>query len=214
MTKCRYEDLIDRYLLDKLKPEEQADFEEHYFICRSCFDKMTEQDEVVRILRKEGVLRAPTAALAGSASSHADRPFALFTPRRWAAVGVSAAAVVAAAWFLIPRGGTPPPPLVLSGDETVRGASLTVLAPTGDVAGIPALLEWKAAGEDIEYRVTLAGKVPLMAASTTETRLALPEDVRARMKAGEKYFWQVQAFKADGTLIAVSGRVRFRVLPR
>jgi len=214
MTKCRYEDLIDRYLLDKLKPEEQADFEEHYFICRSCFSKMTERDEIVRILRKEGVLQAPEPAPAGSALAHADRPFAFFTPRRWAAVGVSVAAVAAAAWFLIPRAGTPPPPLVLSGDETVRGASLAALAPTGDVAGIPALLEWKAAGEDIEYRVTLAGKIPLMAASTKDTRLALPEDVRARMKAGEKYFWQVQAFKADGTLIAVSGRVRFRVLPR
>jgi hypothetical protein len=214
MTKCRYEDLIDRYLLDKLKPEEQADFEEHYFICRSCFAKLTERDEIVRILRKEGVLQAPETASAGSVSPHADRPFAFFTPRRWAAVGVSVAAVAAAAWFLIPRAGTPPPPLVLSGDETVRGASLTALAPSGDVAGIPALLEWKAAGENIEYKITLAGKVPLMAASTMETYLTLPESVRARMKAGEKYFWQVQAFKADGTLIAVSGRVRFRVLPR
>ncbi len=214
MTKCRYEDLIDKYLLDKLKPEEQADFEEHYFICRSCFAKLTERDEIVRILRKEGVLSAPDPSRLAAAGARTDRSHVFFTPRRWAAVGVSVAAVAAAAWFLIPRAGAPPPPLVLSGDETVRGAALTALAPSGDVEAIPSLLEWKAAGEDIEYRVTLAGKVPLMAAATTETRLTLPEDVRARMKAGEKYFWQVQAFKADGTLVAVSGRVRFRVLPR
>jgi hypothetical protein len=175
---------------------------------------MTERDEVIQVLKKEGVLSYPHQARQAAAGARSDRPFAFFTPRRWAAVGVSAAAVLAAAWFLIPRTGTPPPPLVLSGDETVRGAAVTALAPAGDIDGIPALLEWKAAGEDIEYRVTLAGKVPLMAASTKDTRLTLPEGVRARMKAGEKYFWQVQAFKADGALVAVSGRVRFRVLPR
>ena len=212
MTKCHYEDLIDRYLLVKLKPEEQTDFEEHYFICRTCFSKMTERDEIIRILKKEGVLAAPSSV--PTSTSHAGRHYAFFTPPRWAAVGVSVAAVLAAAWFLIPRSGTPPPPLVLSGDETVRGAALTDLAPAGDVQGVPAWLEWKAAGEGLEYKITLAGKVPLMAASTSETRLAIPEDVRARMKAGEKYFWQVQAFKADGTLVAVSGRVRFRVLAR
>jgi len=216
MTNCRYEDLIDRYLLDKLKPEEQTDFEEHYFICRSCFSKMTERDEVIQVLKKERVLTAPELArlTVHTAGAPSDRPFAFFTPRRWAAVGVSVAAVLAAAWFIIPRTGTAPPPLVLSGDETVRGAAVMALAPTGDIAEVPALLEWQKVGDDIEYKVTLAGKVPLMGASTRETRLVLPDDVRARMKAGEKYFWQVQAFKADGTLVATSGRIRFRVLPR
>jgi len=37
---CHYDHLIDEYLLDKLKPEDQAAFEEHYFICPHCFAKL------------------------------------------------------------------------------------------------------------------------------------------------------------------------------
>ncbi len=54
-----YEHLIDDYLLDKLKPEDQAEFEEHYFICPHCFAKLDEKSEIVQILKKEGVLETP-----------------------------------------------------------------------------------------------------------------------------------------------------------
>jgi hypothetical protein len=53
-----------------------------------------------------------------------------------------------------------------------------------------------------------------MSATTKETRLVLPDDVKTKIKPGETYRWEVQAFKADGTLVAVSGRVKFRVRPK
>jgi anti-sigma factor RsiW len=56
MKACKYEHWIDSYLLDKLKPEDQAEFEEHYFICPHCFAKLDQQSEIVQILKKEGVL--------------------------------------------------------------------------------------------------------------------------------------------------------------
>ena len=56
MKSCKYEHWIDSYLLDKLKPEDQIEFEEHYFICPHCFAKLDQQSEIVRILKKEGVL--------------------------------------------------------------------------------------------------------------------------------------------------------------
>jgi hypothetical protein len=59
MKKCEYEHYIDGYLLDKLKPEDQAEFEEHYFICPHCFEKLDQQSEIVQVLRKEGVLATP-----------------------------------------------------------------------------------------------------------------------------------------------------------
>jgi anti-sigma factor RsiW len=55
---CHYDHLIDAYLLDKLKPEDQAEFEEHYFICPHCFAKLDQQSEIVQILKKEGVLES------------------------------------------------------------------------------------------------------------------------------------------------------------
>jgi anti-sigma factor RsiW len=56
MKDCKYEHWIDGYLLDKLKPEDQAAFEEHYFICPHCFAKLDQQSEIVQILKKEGML--------------------------------------------------------------------------------------------------------------------------------------------------------------
>jgi hypothetical protein len=216
MRKCGYEDLIDGYLLDKLKPEEQTDFEEHYFICRSCFDKMSERDEVIQILKKEGLLKAPAEDRLEDSRKipRLQGALAFLTPRRWAAAGVAAAAILLAVWLLIPRNGSVSPPLVLTGDEAVRGAAVAVLSPVADVAEAPAFLEWKKAGDEIEYKVSLAGKSPLMSASTKETRIVLPDNIKARLKPGVTYIWQVQAFKPDGTLVAVSGRVKFRIRPK
>jgi Putative zinc-finger len=64
MNACKYERWIDRYLLDKLKPEDQAEFEEHYFICPHCFAKLDQQSEIVQILKKEGVLETYGVACA------------------------------------------------------------------------------------------------------------------------------------------------------
>jgi hypothetical protein len=216
MRKCRYEGLIDGYLLDKLKPEVQTDFEEHYFICRSCFSKMSERDEIVQILRKEGVLSASSeGSVEGSrADSWVQKVLAFFTLRRWVAIGVSAAAFLLGFWLLLPRSGTVSPPLVLTEDETVRGGAVTPVSPVDDVEEAPTFIEWKSVGDDIEYKVSLSGKSPLMDASTKDTRLSLPDDIRARLEAGVTYSWQVQAFKADGTLVAVSGRIKFRILPK
>jgi anti-sigma factor RsiW len=62
---CHFDHLIDEYLLDKLKPEDQEAFEEHYFICPHCFAKLDQQSEIVQILKKEGVLES-----AGEACDH------------------------------------------------------------------------------------------------------------------------------------------------
>ena len=56
MKKCKYEHYIDEYLLDKLRPEDQTEFEEHYFICPHCFAKLDQKSEIVQILKKEGVI--------------------------------------------------------------------------------------------------------------------------------------------------------------
>jgi hypothetical protein len=128
--------------------------------------------------------------------------------------GVSAALILLAAWLLIPRGGMVSPPLVLTGEGTVRGGAVSVLAPVSEVAETPSALEWKSVGEDIEYKVSLAGKSPLMSASTKDTRLVLPDEIKAKLKPGQTYYWQVQAFKADGALVAESGRIAFKIRPK
>jgi hypothetical protein len=216
MRKCRYEDLIDGYLLDRLKPEEQADFEEHYFICRSCFEKMSERDEIVQILKKEGVFAAEKEAepdRAAGTPRPARKPVLLTLPR-WALIAVPAAAVLLAVWIILPRGGTVSPPIVLTGDETVRGAAVTPVFPVGSLPRAPEFLEWKSAGPGMEYRVSLSGAGADWKATGAGTRIALPDDVRSGLRTGKTYIWQVQAFTVDGTLAAVSARVKFKIVPK
>ncbi len=217
MRKCRYEDLIDSYLLDKMAAEEQTDFEEHYFICRSCFEKMSERDEIIQILKKEGVFGAEEEAEGRGVPRKAGgrKRSSFLTPPRLAVVAVSAAAVLFALWFLLPRRAALSPEFLLSGDETVRGASVTPVTPQGGMVEAPAFIEWKSAGPGMQYRLSLSsGNTVLWDATTTETRAALPENVRAGLRAGRTYAWQVRAFKPDGTLAAMSARVKFKVLSK
>jgi len=51
MSKCPYEDYIDRYVKNELNAAEQAEFEKHYFNCESCFARTMETYEVVKVLK-------------------------------------------------------------------------------------------------------------------------------------------------------------------
>lgn len=51
MSKCPFEDFIDRYLKDELSAAEQDEFEKHYFNCEPCFSRTMETYEVVKMLK-------------------------------------------------------------------------------------------------------------------------------------------------------------------
>jgi len=51
----------------------------------------------------------------------------------------------------------------------------------------------------------------LWTTTTKDNFIVLPEKVRKRMTLGEKYSWEVKAFSPEGTLIAISGKVHFKI---
>ncbi len=63
----------------------------------------------------------------------------------------------------------------------------------------------------MEYQVSIYNGKLLWKTTTRDSRLSLPDDVKALMIAGTKYSWQVKAFSPQGTLIAVSSRVQFTI---
>ncbi|MGB7297319.1 MAG: hypothetical protein WBC70_17210, partial [Candidatus Aminicenantales bacterium] len=103
------------------------------------------------------------------------------------------------------------PQFVLSDNEIVRGKSLTLISPVIDVKSVPSFFEWRQLGEDVEYKIFVYNSDLLWSASTKDTRIAVPEEVKQQMVAGQKYSWQVKAFSAKGALIAVSSMVQFQV---
>jgi len=215
MTMCRFEQKIDDYLLNRLKEEEKAEFEEHYFNCVSCFEKTLKQDELIGVIKNKESLFAEQKHPAREASPAPwyDHVFAFLTPKQWALAGAAAALVLVTVLTIIPNGGKVTPKFVLNGEETVRGESLTLISPIIDISAVPSSFEWKRLGEELEYSISIYNHDLLWKATTRDNRIVLPDEVKAKMSAGQKYSWQVRAFSKDGTLIAVSSRVQFQIKP-
>ena len=212
MNKCRYEGWIDGYLLGKLSEKETEAFEKHYFECAPCFAKLAERNEIVGVLKRDRSVFAAEErpAIETPRVAWYDRAFSYFAPRQWVFAG-AAAALLVAVLAITPLFRSAPPEFVLNGEETVRGSSLTLISPVIDVGSVPAFFEWKALGTDMEYQVSIYNGKLLWKTTTRESRLSLPDDVKALMTAGTKYSWQVKAFSPQGTLIAVSSRVQFTI---
>jgi hypothetical protein len=89
-------------------------------------------------------------------------------------------------------------------DSITRGQTLTLISDA-----IPAQFRWENLGEDVEYKISIDNHVQLWTATTPNTYITLPDEIKAQMKPGVKYFWQVKAFSKEGSLIAESSKVQF-----
>jgi len=54
MKKCKLENLIDEYLFDRLDETQKESFEEHYFSCHQCFEKLEEKNEMIAVIKTKG----------------------------------------------------------------------------------------------------------------------------------------------------------------
>jgi hypothetical protein len=204
MSKCRFEDEIGGYLLNRLEGTAKDAFEEHYFSCEDCFRRLQERDRLIRAVKARG----PALLEARPERALVRRP----APFAWAAAAAGVL-LVAATLLVAPRFGRKAQEIVLTGDGAVRGGTIACVAPQGDVPEAPAALEWRAAGADLEFRVYLFRSDVIWTGTTRSNAIELPDEVRRRLADGDAYEWQVKAFSPQGGLAALSDRVRFRVAP-
>ena len=229
MNECPNEDRIDRYLMGRLAESETAELEEHYFNCSACFQKLSERNELVEVVRNRGaqIFEGPDAGPILSwkkAPWKKGRDGGIFPPDRWKEIPpagffpkvswpVTAAAVavlLAVVLVLIPTFKGRDLEIVSTGDEAVRGESLILLSPRGEVKAAPAAFEWKAVGAAAEYRLALSGPGTLWTTVTKATKADLTDNVKRAMRPG-LYRWQVKAYSAQGTLLAASLKAEFRI---
>jgi len=212
MKKCKNEDLIDNYLLNKLTEEKKQEFEAHYFNCPVCFEKMVERDEMLTAIKYKGdtIFRDIETEREVEHSPILENVWAFFTPKQWALAAVTAAVLLVVVLGVIPTITTTSPQFFVN-DDLVRGGSIRLISPVISVDVIPSQFRWESLGEDVEYKIEIYNHELLWSATTSDNYIALPLEVKERMVTGEKYSWQVKAFSAEGTLIAVSSRVQFPV---
>lgn len=215
MRKCPHEVKIDTYLAGKLGETESVEFEDHYFNCPPCFQKTYERNELMTFIRREGdsvFATVPAPKPAPAKVSLWDRVGALLTPKQWVTAAVTAALLLVVVLGVAPRLHRTVPAFTFSGDETVRGETLALLSPSGDVAAAPATFSWKPVRGTVEYTITLAsGSETLWTATTPDATITLPDGVKAKLAAGAAYSWQVKAYAAQGTLLATSAKTAFKI---
>ncbi len=213
MKVCKFEGLIDDYLLNKLSGDKKDKFEEHYFNCPSCFEKMTERHEIIRAIKFKGKEIFADELMPEEARGKAwmEKIFSFLTPNQWALAAVSAALILVVVLVIMPFFKQAPYEFQIS-DEKVRGGSIDLISPFMDIDEIPYEFRWAKSEKDLEYKISLYNNgTPLWATTTKESFVVLPEEVRNLLKAGGIYSWQVKAFSAEGALIAISSKSYFKV---
>ncbi|MDD8021284.1 MAG: zf-HC2 domain-containing protein [Acidobacteriota bacterium] len=216
MKKCKYEEMIDGYLLNKLPARDKELFEEHYFSCPSCFRKLQDQHLIIGTIKNhpEALMREEARNLVPVMTRLKRELSAFFSLRQLVMGGITALVLLAVIIAVVPRREMNAPSFTLTDTDTVRGSSITLISPVIDMNQIPSFLEWKKLGDNVEYQVSISNDEVLWKLNTKENLVTLPDEVKAKMVPGEKYSWQVKAFGPDGSLIAVSSRVQFKVSTR
>jgi len=208
MTNCWEERQIDRYILGRFSEAETREFEEHYFNCPACFERMREREATIEaVVRKKDDLLAPDSA----APSLGGRIRAAFALRPWAAAAAAAGLVLVITAGLLVLGRGPQAGPAAAGDEIVRGTAIVALEPAGGLKSAPAALAWKPAASGREYQAEISGPDMSWTGPATETGVVLPEDVRAKLRPGVAYVWQVKAYAPDGTLMERSPKTAFTI---
>lgn len=213
MRTCPSEDSLDRYVMNTLTEEQAAEIEEHYFNCPVCFQKISERNELVEVIRARGaeIFKGTEAERIEAKTSIGESVSAFLAPRRWLAAAASAAVLLlAAALLFIPKSGGRVPEFTSTGDAAVRGESLTPLSPVGAMRAAPAAFEWEAVRGAASYRISLSGPGTEWSAETKEAKAVLPDAVRSAMPPGS-YQWLVKAYSAQGALLAASGKAEFTI---
>jgi len=205
MNICKSKDQIDDYLLNNLSEKQRENFENHYFNCPSCFQQMVERDEIIATVKLKGeqIFNDLESAIKATHPSWADRFVSFFSPKQWAAVTLSAALILVVVLGVVPQFKSSAPQFQLD-DTITRGQTITLISDA-----IPAQFRWEDLGEDVEYTITIDNHIQIWTAATPNNYISLPEKIKAKMKPGVKYFWQVKAFSREGSLIAESSKIQF-----
>ena len=213
MKKCKFENLIDDYLFNRLSEEKKDEFEEHYFNCFSCFAKLQKRDELITVVKREGetIFQELPEREKTKKVSWLEKALASISPKQWALAAASAALVLVVVLGVIPHFKSSTPQFTID-DDLVRSGSITLISPIIEVADLPSEFRWEKAGEDLKYRVYLYDKELLWTGMTELTSIEIPVNIRNLLKSGVTYSWQVKAFSSEGTLVYVSKRTEFSII--
>lgn len=212
MIKCKHEDHIDDYLLNRLGSGKKDEFEEHYFNCSNCFEKVGGRAELISVVKNKSnmIFQDISEVKEIPHISLLERILDFLSPKQWALAAVSSAFVLIIAFGVLPRDKKAMPQFFVNND-VVRGESITLISPVLDTDSAPSQFKWISLGKEVDYKIYVYNHELIWNTTTRDNQIQIPEKVKYRMIAGKKYSWQVKAFSQEGILMAVSSKVQFKI---
>jgi hypothetical protein len=131
-------------------------------------------------------------------------------------VTVAIAIIIAGAVLLRPSREPALQARLESSEPVLRSGEVETIAPLGELATPPAVLEWKAVPGAVRYKTSLmeVDRSPLWTTETYDKSVTIPNPVRGNLHPRKPVLWQVVALDAQGREIAASQLQRFVVVPR
>lgn len=207
MKRCKYNEMIEDYLFNRMSEDKKIEFEEHYFNCPESFKQIEEKNMLISVIKKRGKeifkeIEAPSK----EKKSIPGFILSLLSTRQWVPITLSAVLITVIIIGIFPSLKSKAPRFFIN-DDLVRGESITLISPVFDIENVPNEFRWKSEGEGVEYQISIYNHKLIWRATTKDNFIVLPEDVKTRLVSGKQYSWQIKAFSPEGILIAVSSRV-------
>ncbi len=134
--------------------------------------------------------------------------------RRWTWVLLAAGLAVLVGLGMLLREAGPPPLPASPASTTVRGSTVGLLVPLGELAGPPRLLAWEAVAGASRYRIEILGVDDAVLWTTETEQTETPAPSRGlTLRPAVRYAWRVHALAADGTILSRSDRAWFEIVP-
>lgn len=203
--------------------EERAALEAHAGSCAACSAELELArafDPAAADAREAAEIERVAASLAGGGAGARVLAFRGRRERRagtaaspawtrWAAAALVLLGIGFA--FQATRQALPPQVVGPLDGDVVRGAELEAVAPLGEIATVPAELEFGTVAAAARYRVELldvAGKT-LWSAEVATPPARLDEAARALLRPRASYGWRAVALAADGSELARTATIEF-----
>jgi len=217
MRKCKFEEKIDDYLLDRLSKREKDEFEKHYFNCPICSEELIFREKIFETIREKGseifadvILDTHKPAKISSFNKIAY----FFRSKKWALASIGILLIILSGSFFYLYQNLTQPGFFPPTGEIIRGEAITLLYPHGELKKYPKYFYWKELGGNPKYLLCIFDDKNnlIWKVKTKNNRIKLPDKIKKLIKKENFYFWEVKALSPQGAIIGKSRRGIFRII--
>ena len=217
MENCKFESLIDDYLLNRLNEKEKNEFEKHFFNCPICSEELVLREKVLETIMERGkeifkdiIIQTHTPR---KVFSFKELVY-FFKVKRWAFASIVLSLFIVGGGIYYIYYRLSHPGFTIPSKEILRSETFVAISPQGEIQKSPSIFLWqKVEGAD-KYIFSLyneQGNI-LWKTKTKRNQIKLPEKIKKLLKRGNFYSWDVKAISSQNSILAHSRKAIFRII--